>query len=113
MFDNDSQPNLFQLQRAFYQTMVAMRNPDVQIHGLVVFIFALGNSFSPQRDTPKHWKFSKVTDALPMRMEAIHLCHNSLILQVLFAVVKAAASPFLRIRMRTHYGKHIFSLFPV
>mmetsp|Transcript_23640 Transcript_23640/g.57975 ORF Transcript_23640/g.57975 Transcript_23640/m.57975 type:complete len:125 (+) Transcript_23640:458-832(+) len=107
MFDDKvSCTAYFQLRRAFYNGMIATRNADAQIHGFVVVVYKIARP-SAQQDIQKQWKFSRILDGLPARVEAMHFCHDNQISQELFAVSKAALDPFIKTRTRTHHGKAI------
>ena len=88
--------------------MVAHRNPERQIHGTVVVVVALSNVLQ-HRDTSKHWDISRMNDGIPLRAEAVHFCQYGSIPQEVFAVSKAAVPPTLKVRTRTHCGKHSYS----
>jgi len=94
------------LQRAFYNTMMTIRDPYKQIHGYIIVVYSLAHS-SQQGDASKHYTFSRISEGLPVRIEALHLCHDSPKGQVLLTVSKAALNPSIKIRTRTHYGKTI------
>ncbi|CAJ1938432.1 unnamed protein product [Cylindrotheca closterium] len=93
------------LQRAYYNTMVAIRKPEAQENGFVSVIYGVGNQ-SDVTKVPNPWNLTRMMQAMPVRIEAIHFCHDSVIYRVLFGIVKTALSPFVKIRSRTHYGTH-------
>ena len=71
-----------------------------------MIIYALGKKYN-QANKAKVWNAMKVFEALPVRLEALHLCHDYPVRRIFIAVVKAALGPFMNIRARTHYGKII------
>mmetsp|Transcript_35084 Transcript_35084/g.84971 ORF Transcript_35084/g.84971 Transcript_35084/m.84971 type:complete len:468 (-) Transcript_35084:1301-2704(-) len=91
------------LQRAFYNTMMTIRDPYKQIHGYIIVVYSLAHS-SQQGDASKHYTITKISEGLPDRIEALHLCHDSPKGQVLLTASKAAANPSMKIRARTHCG---------
>ena len=94
-----------QLQRIFYNGMVTARDRHVQLHGVVVVVCAFGDA-SGLRGKGAQWFVSRMTNSVPLRIEATHICHDSIVKQALIAVAKAAFAPFVKIRTRVHYGTY-------
>jgi len=92
------------LQRSFYNNTTTLRNPQKHNQGCIIVIYSLANP-SQQGDMSKHYTFTKLAECLADRIEALHLCHDSPKGQALLTVGKAAASPSIKIRIRTHFGK--------
>jgi hypothetical protein len=76
--------------------MGAIRNPETQKNGfvVVVVVYGLGNQ-SVEASVPTPWNSTTIARGLPIRIEAIHFCHDSMVHHVLFAIVKTALSPFI------------------
>lgn len=93
------------LQRTFYMSMVSSEDEDTQRKGRIAIGYLAGQHVEgrPRND----WQVAKLLNALPVRMEAIHLCHDTkTIWSPIFAVFKYVATLFTRLRIREHYGSH-------
>ena len=87
--------------------MVAIEDEETQKKGAVGIIYGVGQrGFS--RDST--WKISALSKAIPVRVEAIHVCHDSLLLSPLVVLAKLATSAFNRFRFRSHYGTYNITL---
>ena len=83
--------------------MVTIEDEESQKKGAINVVYGLSQKgFS--RDSA--WKMSALSKAIPVRVEAIHLCHDSLLWSPVFGLVKLAAGIFNRFRFRSHYGKY-------
>ena len=78
-----------------------------QAKGIVIVSFAIGAADGNMMT--QGWGMSKLLNALPLRFEAMHICHDKLIAQALVAVIKTALGPFMKIRTRTHYGTCVYN----
>ncbi len=95
------------LRRVFYITMVNAEDEETQRKGCVGISYLVGDEFSFSELAHRNSWNSKVPvlwNALPIRFEALHFCHDSFAWKTLFAVVKIASTMFTRIRVREHYG---------
>ncbi|CAJ1940028.1 unnamed protein product [Cylindrotheca closterium] len=93
------------LQRSFYNNMQNIRKHGAQENGFIGIVYGLGDQ-SAETSLQYPWNLATMIQALPVRVEAIHFCHDSVIYRVLFAVIKTALSPFVKMRSKTHYGTH-------
>ena len=100
--------SFLKMQQSFYNSTAAFRDPDLQIHGAIGVIYALGHTSIGHGNPFNQWNATKLLSAaVPIRIEAIHVCHDSLVRKMMVAVVKAALGAFVKTRSRTHYGKHL------
>ena len=87
--------------------MVTIEDEESQKKGAVNVIYGVGQKgFS--RDSS--WKATSLLKAIPVRVEAIHVCHDSLLLSPLVVLAKLATSAFNRFRFRSHYGTYNITL---
>jgi len=93
------------LQKGFYNAMTFIGDPERQKNGFVIIVYGLGNQ-PVEASLPTPWKATKISQVLPVRIEAMHFCQDSVLRQVLFAIVKTALGPFTNMRTKTHYGTH-------
>jgi hypothetical protein len=95
--------------------MVLSDDEETQKKGMVLVSWAVGYSQASgatddamRESTFKSavWAMVKlVMTAIPGRHEAIHLCYDTFLLAPIFALVKVSLGMYLRVRVRTHYGK--------
>jgi hypothetical protein len=86
--------------------MVAFRDPEAQRRGAVVVAYFIGNgngSRSPQ-NLDATWKVTKLSQCLPVRVAAIHLCYDNTMWRPVHALLKTSLNLFARVRIRPHYG---------
>jgi hypothetical protein len=94
----------------FYTALVAVsKYPQTPKSGLVVVFYFLGarqGSAAPGKPSfDLIWKLTKVGNAIPIRLAAVHLCYDSIIWLPAHAFFKFAVGVFDRIRVRSHYGE--------
>jgi hypothetical protein len=87
--------------------MVLAEDEETQKKGLVSVIFIMcGNSKSKRFHNESTFKISSVgAKAIPLRIEAMHFCQDSLLTLAVTSIVKITFGLFNRLRVRTHYGK--------
>ena len=97
---------MYQLRRLFYVTMVHSEDVETQKKGLVFVVYDVEQG-KVVLDTESTWKLTLLLTACPIRVEAMHFCHDSTSLwfMAMTAIVKLSATLFTRLRIRTHYGK--------
>lgn len=98
------------LRRVFYMCMASNEDEETQRKGRVAIGYLVGQDVtgSPRND----WQVANLLQALPVRMEAVHLCHDSQTLWgPIFSVFKYVVCLFLRMRIREHFGPHSECLF--
>ena len=98
------------LRKMFYTSLVLAEDLETQRKGIVSVVYAIGATPLMQQANLRnreHMAVSmpKVMMSIPVRVEAIHLCHSSLLWEPLFSIMKFSMSPFVRVRTRTHCGK--------
>lgn len=102
------------LRRTFYGMMVEAEDEETQRKGCVGISVLAGRSVSLS-ETPHRLEWSSrlasLLRALPIRYEAMHLCHDSITWRPFQAIFKVAASMFTRVRIREHYGNQAYCLF--
>ncbi|CAJ1945936.1 unnamed protein product [Cylindrotheca closterium] len=94
------------LRREFYRAMIACQDEQTQKHGCVTICYFLGHGQGPKYRFDHRWTLSKLSEILPVRVAAIHLCYDNRIWMPVHAFMKASLNLFTRIRLRTHYGPH-------
>jgi hypothetical protein len=97
--------------------MILSDDEETQKKGMVLVSWAVGYQESAVPDAvtdamsgPTYksavWAMVKLAmTAVPARHEAIHLCYHTFLLAPIFALVKVSLGMYLRVRVRTHYGK--------
>ena len=102
------------LRRKFYMAMVASEDPETQLKGAIMVWYAVGAATD---EAPlDNWGFVRglfaVLDCLPLRMEAIHSCHNNhWRYAAKVALFRLTCGIFLSARTRVHVGPHHKCLF--
>jgi len=94
------------LRREFYRAMIACKDEQIQRHGCVTVCYMLGHGQGPNWRLEHRWTLSKLSQILPIRADAIHLCYDNLIWMPVHAFIKISLNILTRIRLRTHYGCH-------
>jgi hypothetical protein len=93
------------LQRGFYTSMVSNEDTETQRKGRVAIGYLAGQGVTtrPRND----WQVGKLLQALPVRIQAVHLCHDIPSLwRPVFAAFKYVVTLFMRMRLREHFGSH-------
>ena len=91
------------LKRTFYMCMVSNEDEETQRKGRVAVGYLAGQNVQerPRND----WQVAKLMSALPVRMSAVHLCHDTpSIWSPIFAVFKFVVTLLTRLRIREHCG---------
>ena len=86
--------------------MLASKNEQTQKHGCVTICYFLGHGQGPNYRLDHRWTLSKLSQILPVRVAAIHLCYDNRIWMPVHAFIKISLNIFTRVRLRTHYGNH-------
>ncbi|KAL3935257.1 MAG: hypothetical protein SGBAC_009186 [Bacillariaceae sp.] len=95
------------LRRAFYNGMVNTEDPNAQRIGLVFIVYYLGHgAASGFHSQDINRKLPKVTEALPQRTAAVHMCYDTGAWAPSHSLIKMAFNTFAKVRIRTHYGSH-------
>ena len=85
--------------------MAMSDDEETQKKGVVSIMFACMLADERESfDKAYAWKLPGLMRALPVRQEALHLCHDSLVSVAIISIFKLSASLFHRLRIRTHYG---------
>jgi hypothetical protein len=94
------------LRRLFYVNTVHSEDVETQKKGLVCVLYNVGQG-GAEHDTESTWKLTSLLKAIPVRIVAIHFCHESrsLWFMTMMAIIKLSATLFMRLRIRTHCGK--------
>lgn len=99
----DEVPLQAKLKRTFYMCMVSNEDEETQRKGRVAVGYLAGQHVEerPRND----WQVAKLMNALPVRMSAVHLCHDTpSVWSPIFAVFKYVVTLFMRLRIREHCG---------
>ncbi len=91
------------LKRTFYMCMVSNEDIETQRKGRVAVGYLAGQQVlgTPRND----WQVGKLLNALPVRITAVHLCHDTpSIWSPIFAMFKYVVTLFTRLRIREHCG---------
>jgi len=94
------------LECTFYMAMVCSEDTETQRRGNVAIGYLAGQGVTtrPCNDLQVGW----LLHALPIRFEAVHLCHDAVALwNPIFSVLKRVLTLFLRMRLRIHFGSHV------
>lgn len=95
------------LKRTFYGTMVNAEDVETQRKGCVGISYLVGQTFClAEFGHRRAWnaRLSVLWNALPIRIDASHFCHDSFAWKALFTTFKIATTMFTRVRIREHYG---------
>jgi hypothetical protein len=84
--------------------MVASRDPEAQRRGGVVVAYLIENGNGSRHNSEAAWKLPKLSQCLPLRVAAIHLCYDNTLWRSWHALIKTSFNLFARVRIRTHYG---------
>ena len=87
--------------------MYVTEDEKTQKKGHVYVFFGVGVSSKEPFDRECVWKMSRVMNALPVRVEAIHVCSDSMFVAAITSMVKFSLSPFNSLRIRSHYGRSL------
>ena len=99
----DNNPIVFsQFRVLFYTCMTFLGDDGAAKRGVVGIDLLDGDP-----DIRAAWKFPSIVRVLPIRLEAIHLCHEGVVanIKLVDSVMKLVAGMFLRVRCRSHYGE--------
>jgi hypothetical protein len=97
------------LQMVFYTLMCATEDETNQKMGMVNIVYCLGQE-EPAVDSKKRnslFECSKVTLAVPLRLEVSHICMNKTGFHFSMSLAIKAIGLFDRARLRMHFGTHI------
>jgi hypothetical protein len=98
------------LKYIFYSMMVNAEDVETQRKGCVAVAYLVGQTFSwSELSHRRAWnaKLSSVlSNALPIRVDAFHFCHDSFVWRAIFAAFKIAATMSRRLRIRERWGTH-------
>lgn len=97
------------LRAMFYAGMVKTEDQESQRKGIVAVAYYIGENLQWKQISSRLGRAKSVgraLSALPLRIEAIHFCSDSMLLRPLFAVFKMGVSAFTRMRVREHFGTH-------
>lgn len=103
--------DLRKLRRTFYAHMVMTEDEETQKKGVVFVFFVAGLSSKEPFDREYGWKLGRVMNALPTRLEGIHVCSDSMFVSTVVSIAKFSLNLFNRLRVRTHYGTFLRYLF--
>ncbi|CAJ1970007.1 unnamed protein product [Cylindrotheca closterium] len=94
------------LRRAFYNSMVELQDPDFQKKGYVLVAYSFNNGRGIGGQADGNYKFPKLTESLPIRVSALHVCHDGTLKRENISMVKAGLNSQAQLRTRDHYGTH-------
>jgi hypothetical protein len=84
--------------------MVCAEDVETQRKGVVGILWTLGPTGKvsiPIQNLAKQVELSK---ALPLRIAALHFCHDNYVVQPILLGLKLFLDTFTRVRLRSHYG---------
>ena len=81
--------------------MVVSEDIQFQQRGVVTVVYAVGRSGF---DFDAAWKQASLSKALPLRLEAMHICQDSFFIHSLASTFTLSTNLFTSVRIRTHYG---------
>jgi hypothetical protein len=84
--------------------MMQSEDKETQRKAVVAVMYAIQQTPSHSIDRKFAWKVPWLLEGLPLRYEAIHLCHDSSTWLPVFSVFKLASGLFTRLRVREHIG---------
>eukprot|EP00980_Cylindrotheca_fusiformis_P027555 scaffold21162_cov83-Cylindrotheca_fusiformis.AAC.1 len=96
-------PILSQLRRAFYNAMLASKDPVSQQKGVVI-VYYFNDFDGSEMKSEIYWKLPKLIQSIPIRAVASHLCYGNAQWRPAHALMKTSFNLFSRVRLRTHYG---------
>lgn len=85
--------------------MYVTEDEKTQKRGHVFVFFGVGVSSKEPFDRECVWKMSRVMNALPVRVEAIHVCSDSMFVSTVVSIAKFSLNLFNSLRIRSHYGR--------
>jgi hypothetical protein len=78
---------------------------ETQTKGCVSVVYSFGKKEGGRAfDSEGIRKLAGLTKAIPLRMVAFHVCHDSLLLSAGISILKMSVSWFTKLRIRSHYG---------
>ena len=82
--------------------MTLLEDEEVGKRGIVFIDFTDG-----EPDIQSLWKTPNLFSGLPLRLEALHLCHANVswVIKTMESVLLLVAGSFVRVRTRSHFGK--------
>lgn len=97
------------LRKSFYAVMSLTDDDETQKNGTVLISYVVGQQLNWQqmrqrREMNRQW--AMLIPAIPIRLEALHICIDSILWRPILAVFKLACNMFTRIRVREHLGDH-------
>ena len=84
----------------WYMVMAAVENEEDLKRGIVIVVVNM-DGFSDRLEV---WKNALLLSALPVRVNAVHMCLTSQRVSVLIALCTLALTPYYRCRIRVHKG---------
>lgn len=103
------------LRAVFYTIMLAVEDEETQRNGCVGISYLVGQNttwlqLSPHRH---QWnlRLGELSKAMPFRLDAMQICHDSFATRILIAVLKLGGAKDMRLRMREHFGTRQECLF--
>lgn len=68
-------------------------------------LYSIGLSVGERmRNLQNYQNMPRMTSVYPVRVNALHICYNSFLWEIMWSIVKVAAPFFTKPRIRTHYG---------
>lgn len=74
----------------------------------MVIVWAVDMPPGSNKNRSAVWATVKMLSCLPIRLNAVHICYDNILLKALITLGSYAADTFTRVRMRSHYGKTIW-----
>jgi len=96
--------------RKFYTKCVAAQDEETQKRGCVLVIYAV-DATCVQLERKYMRLYSEVSEAVPLRIEAVHFCYHHLVWLSNIALFKLLGALFTAFRFCTHYGTRTDILF--
>eukprot|EP00934_Nitzschia_sp_Nitz4_P006191 Nitzschia sp. Nitz4//scaffold83_size84149//82297//83772//NITZ4_005190-RA/size84149-processed-gene-0.82-mRNA-1//1//CDS//3329558995//6181//frame0 len=111
---NANPPIRAMMRKTFYALMAGTHDEEIQRKGCVVVSYLVGQpmvweEFTKRQKMNHEW--GRALAAIPLRLEALHVCFDSFVWRSLVAVFKLTANMFTRLRVREHYGDPTSVLF--
>jgi hypothetical protein len=86
--------------------MVNVESLETQRKGMVLVLWALGNSNSGARISAYTYrKIASVQRAAPCKIVGFHICYDNVFIRPIVATFQLGCDLFAGIRLRSHYGK--------
>jgi len=97
------------LRKTLYGFALLSEEEETQKKGAVVISYLVGQQLTWQQMAQRqkmNREWGALLSSMPIRIEAMHLCADSIFWRPIFAVFKFAAGMFTRVRVREHMGDH-------